>query len=189
MNSPNNEDLQDVRSYLLRYARLRLRDPVLAEDAVQETLLASLGGGAAGFAGKSQYKTWLVGILKHKIADVIQKSAREQSFNAHEEASGSEAIDGMFKADGQWHELPSNWGNPEKSLEDKRFWEILERCLDVMPARTARVFTMREVIGLTSDEICKNLAITQTNLSVILHRARLSLRGCLETKWFGHMAE
>ena len=95
----------------------------------------------------------------------------------------------MFKADGQWHELPSYWGNPEKSLEDKRFWEIFERCLDVMPARTARVFMMREVVGLTSDEICKNLAITQTNLSVILHRARLSLRGCLETRWFGHMAK
>ena len=187
MNIPNNEELRDIRSYLLRYARLRLRDPVLAEDAVQETLLASLDGGA-GFAGKSQYKTWLVGILKHKIVDVIQKNSREQSFNAHEEASGSEAIDGMFKADGQWHELPSHWGNPEKSLENKKFWEILERCLEVMPARTARVFMMREVMELTSDEICKNLAITQTNLWVTLHRARLSLRGCLESKWFGHTA-
>lgn len=188
MDEPTNEDLSEVRCYLLRYAGLRLRDPALAEDAVQETLLAAVGGGA-GFAGKSQYKTWLVGILKHKIVDIIQKASRDRTFNAPDEAAGSAEVDELFKADGQWHELPSNWGNPEKSLEDKRFWEIFQRCLDVMPARTARIFMMREIAGLTSDEICKDLAITQTNLSVILHRARLGLRGCLDIKWFGHRSD
>lgn len=184
MSIPSNEDLQQVRSYLLRYARLQLRDAALAEDAVQETLLAAFDRGAT-FSGKSEYKSWLVGILKHKIIDVIRKRSREQSLTADEEASESETIEGMFEAEGQWHQLPSNWGNPEKSLEDKRFWKIFDRCLELMPARTARVFMMREVIELSSDEICKELAITQTNLWVTFHRARLSLRGCLEIKWFG----
>lgn len=95
----------------------------------------------------------------------------------------------MFEAEGQWRQIPSNWGDPEKSLEDKKFWEIFELCLEFMPARTARVFMMREVMELTSDEICKELAITQTNVWVILHRARLSLRGCLDIKWFGKTAK
>jgi RNA polymerase sigma-70 factor (ECF subfamily) len=185
---PNDENLQQVRSYLLRYARLRLRDPMLAEDVVQETLLAAFDHGAT-FAGKSGYKSWLVGILKHKIIDVIRKNSREQSLTVNEDASESETIEGTFEAEGQWHRLPANWGNPEKSLEDKKFWEIFERCLEVMPARTARVFMMREVMELTSDEICKEMAISQTNLWVVLHRARLSLRGCLETRWFGGAAK
>lgn len=185
MGDTSNEDLGELRSYLLRYARVRLRDPVLAEDAVQETLLASMGDSRAVFAGKSQYKTWLVGILKHKIVDVIRKRSRDRPLDAYDDVHESAGIDELFKANGRWRELPSNRGNPEKSLEDKRFWEIFERCLDMMPARTARVFMMREIAGLTSDEICKNFAISQTNLSVILHRARLSLRGCLEIKWFG----
>ena len=188
MSMPSDEDLQKVRSYLLRYARLQLRDPVLAEDVVQDTLLAAFDRGAT-FAGRSEYKSWLVGILKHKIIDVIRKKSREQSLTADEDASESEMIEGTFEAEGQWHRLPANWGNPEKSLENKRFWEMFERCLELMPARTARVFTMREVMELPSDEICKELAITQTNLWVMLHRARLSLRGCLETRWFGDAAK
>ena len=184
MAIPTDENLQQLRSYLLRYARLQLRDAALAEDAVQETLLAAFDHGAT-FSGKSEYKSWLVGILKHKIIDVIRKRSREQSLTVDEDASESEMIEGMFEAEGQWHRLPASWGNPEKSLEDKKFWEIFDRCLELMPARTARVFTMREVMELTSDDICKELAISQTNLWVLLHRARLSLRGCLETRWFG----
>ena len=182
MNIPN-EDLQQTRSYLLRYAMLQLRDPALAEDVVQETLLAAVAE-RSGFSGKSAYKTWLVGILKHKIIDVIRKRSREQPLVAGEEASESETVDELFAADGHWQRFPSDWGNPEKSLENKKFWEVFERCLEVMPARTARVFMMREVLEVTSEDICKELAITQTNLWVMLHRARLSLRGCLEAKWF-----
>ena len=183
-----SEDLQQARSYLLRYAMLQLRDPALAEDVVQETLLAALDG-HSGFSGKSAYKTWLVGILKHKIIDVIRRRSREQSLVADEEASESERMEEMFEADGHWHQFPSDWGNPEKSLEDKQFWEVFERCLELMPARTARVFMMREVMELTSDDICKELSIAQTNLWVLLHRARLSLRGCLEAKWFDKAAK
>lgn len=178
-----SEDLPRMRSYLLRYAMLRLRDPALAEDVVQETLLAAFNG-LSRFSGKSAYKTWLVGILKHKIVDVVRKRSRDQSLFAAEETPESETAEEYFASDGHWREFPSNWGNPEQSLEDKRFWEVFERCLEAMPMRAARAFMMREIMELSSDEICKELAITPTNLWVLLHRARLSLRGCLEAKWF-----
>lgn len=183
MNIPS-EDLQQARSYLLRYALNQLRDPAIAEDVVQETLLAAVND-SSRFAGKSAYKTWLIGILKHKIVDVIRTKAREQSVFAEEEAPGAEMAEELFEADGHWHRFPSDWGDPERSLEDKKFWEVFEQCLERMPARVARAFTMREVIELSSEDICKELAITQTNLWVMLHRARLSLRGCLEARWFG----
>jgi RNA polymerase sigma-70 factor (TIGR02943 family) len=178
-----SEDLPRMRSYLLRYATLQLRDPALAEDVVQETLLAAFNS-PSRFSGKSAYKTWLVGILKHKIVDVVRKRSRDQSLFAAEETPEPETAEEYFAADGHWREFPSKWGNPEQSLEDKRFWEVFERCLEAMPARAARAFMMREFMELTSDEICKELAITPTNLWVLLHRARLSLRGCLEAKWF-----
>jgi RNA polymerase sigma-70 factor (ECF subfamily) len=185
---PVTGDLEQLRAYLLRYATLQLRDPALAEDVVQETLLAALDN-PSGFSGKSAYKTWLVGILKHKIIDVIRRRSREQPLIADEEASESETTEELFEADGHWHRFPTNWGDPAKSLENKKFWEVFEGCLELMPARTARVFMMREVMELTGDDVCKELSITQTNLWVMLHRARLSLRGCLEARWFDKAAK
>jgi len=181
---PGNEDLEQLRAYLLRYAMHQLRDSALAEDVVQETLLAALDA-RSGFSGKSAYRSWAVGILKHKIIDVTRRQSREQSLAANEENSEAELIDALFDADGSWRQIPAVWGNPEKSFEDRKFWETLERCLELMPARTARAFMMREVLEKESDEVCKELAVTSTNLWVMLHRARLSLRECLDSKWFG----
>jgi RNA polymerase sigma-70 factor (ECF subfamily) len=188
MSAPGNQDLQQYRSYLLRYALLQLRDPDLAEDVVQETLLAALEG-RAGFSGRSSHKTWLTGILKHKIIDAIRRKSREQPLTSADEESATEAIDALFKPDGHWQRFPATWGDPERALEDRKFWEVFELCSRLMPARTARVFMMREVMELTTEEICKELAITPTNLWVMLHRARLSLRECLEIKWFGNPAK
>ncbi len=184
MSAPGDQDLQQYRSYLLRYALLQLRDRELAEDVVQETLLAALES-RARFAGKSSHRTWLTGILKHKIIDVIRRKSREQPLASNGEESEADAIDALFKEDGHWRQFPASWGNPEQSLEDKKFWEVFEMCSQLMPARTARVFMMRELMELSTEEICKELAITPTNLWVMLHRARLSLRECLEIKWFG----
>lgn len=184
MTTPDNQDLQQYRAYLLRYAVLQLRDPVLAEDVVQDTLLAALEG-SARFTGKSSYKTWLTGILKHKIIDVIRRRSREQPLTSSDDLSETDAVDAMFKGDGHWQQLPSSWGNPEKSFEDGKFWAVFETCSRLLPARTARAFMLREVMDLTTEEICKDLDITPTNLWVMLHRARLSLRECLEIKWFG----
>jgi len=184
MSAPGDHDLQQYRAYLLRYALLQLRDQDLAEDVVQETLLAALEG-RARFAGKSSHKTWLTGILKHKIIDTMRRKSREQPLTAGDDQSEADAVDALFKPDGHWQQFPASWGNPERSLESKKFWEIFELCAQLMPLRTARVFMMREVMELTTEEICKELAITPTNLWVILHRARLSLRECLDIKWFG----
>ena len=180
--------LEQFRSYLLRYALVQLRDQTAAEDAVQETLLAAVEGGAR-FSGKSSVKTWLTGILKHKIIDQVRRQSRERPLLQGEDDERSEAdvIDGLFKADGHWQNFPANWGDPGNALENKRFWETFETCARLMPVKTARVFMMREVMELSTEEICKELDITATNCWVMLHRARLSLRECLETKWFGRV--
>ncbi len=184
MSVPGNHDLQQYRAYLLRYAMLQLRDADLAEDVVQETLLAALEG-RAGFAGKSSHQTWLTGILKHKLIDALRRRSREQPLTLKDGESEADAIDALFQEDGHWRQFPANWGDPGRALEDKRFWDVFELCSRRMPERTARVFMMREIMELSSEEICKALDITPTNLWVMLHRARLSLRECLEVNWFG----
>jgi RNA polymerase sigma-70 factor (ECF subfamily) len=177
-------EVEGFRPYLMRYALIQLRDPVAAEDAVQETLLAALRGGEA-FGGRSSVKTWLTGILKHKIIDQLRRDSRERRLN-DTEAPPDEAdiADATFSDDGHWQEFPADWGAPDKSLEAKQFWTVFEMCLQVMPPRTARVFVMREVMELSTEEICKELGISATNCWVMLHRARLALRACLEMKWF-----
>ena len=184
MNTPGDQEIQQYRAYLLRYALLQLRDPELAQDVVQETLLAALEG-RARFAGKSSIKTWLTGILKHKIIDAIRRRSREQPLYADDDEAQSSVADASFKDDGHWQHMPAEWGNPEQALDNRRFWEIFELCSRLLPERTARVFMLREVMELTTEEICQELAITPTNLWVMLHRARLCLRECLEIKWFG----
>jgi len=172
------------RGYLLRVARLQLRDDALAEDVVQETLLAALSGGT--FSGKSSLKTWLTGILKHKTIDAIRRKQREPLLaSTFDDECDIEDLDGLFKAPfGAWDSPPAEWGDPEQALNRSQFFDIMDFCLEKLPPNTARVFMMREVMGLESDEICKELAITENNLWVILYRARMSLRECLEQNWF-----
>jgi RNA polymerase sigma-70 factor (ECF subfamily) len=171
------------RAYLLRVAALQLRDKDLAEDVVQDTLLAALQG-APGFSGRSSLKTWLTGILKHKIVDVIRRKSREPAFAPLEEESQLEDFDALFDNSGHWENPPADWGDPETHVSRQQFFDIVQFCLEKLPPNTARVFMMREVMELTSDEICKELTITSTNLWVILYRARMALRQCLEQNWF-----
>jgi RNA polymerase sigma-70 factor (ECF subfamily) len=166
----------------LRFALLQLRDRTAAEDAVQDALLAAIQG-ASGFAGQSSLRTWLVGILKHKIIDSIRKTAREQTLE-RSDGEGAEDLDAFFSDDGHFAEPPEDWATPERSLEERRFFEALERCLQALPTNTASAFTMRELMGLETAEICKELGISTSNCWVMLHRARLSLRACLERTWF-----
>jgi len=171
------------RGYLLRVAVLQLRDNDVAEDVVQDTLLAALQG-ASGFSGRSSLKTWLTGILKHKIIDVIRRKGREPAFASLDEETQLEDLDALFDETGHWENPPADWGNPESALSQQQFMEVMQMCLEKLPPNTARVFLMREVMELESEEICKELAITSTNLWVILYRARIALRQCLEQKWF-----
>jgi RNA polymerase sigma-70 factor (ECF subfamily) len=186
---PNAEfarELDPHRGYLLRVARLQLRDEALAEDVVQETLLAALSGG--GFSGRSSLRTWLTGILKHKIVDAIRRKQREptaaSAFGDIESEMDVEDLDAKFTERGSWNAQPADWGDPEAALNQRRFLDMMEVCLEKLPPNTARVFMMREVMELETDEICKELAINANNLWVILYRARMALRQCLEQNWF-----
>lgn len=180
---PSELELHKHRPQLVKFALLQLRDPAAAEDAVQETLLAALQG-RERFAGQSSVRTWLIGILKHKIIDQLRRRSREQPLAAAmENAATDEALD-HFKEDGHFVEPPQEWEAPERSLEQRRFFEALERCLEGLPKNTARAFMLREVMGMETGEICKELGITATNCWVLLHRARLGLRACLERTWF-----
>ncbi len=176
--------IEDERGYLLRYALLQLRNPAQAEDAVQETLLAALEG-RERFSGRSSLRTWLTGILKHKIIDHHRRSGRERPLvSADDDRAEADIVDALFADDGHWREFPADWGSPATALENSRFWKAFELCLQRLPERTARVFTMREVMEMSTDDICQELDITTTNCWVMLHRARLTLRECLQLTWF-----
>jgi RNA polymerase sigma-70 factor, ECF subfamily len=173
------------RAYLLRVAQLQLRERDQAEDVVQETLLAALEA-QDKFAGKSSVKTWLTGILKHKIIDAIRKKSREPAVSTLIEESDIDDLDVFFneKDRDHWETPPAEWRNPERDLEQQQFMNMMDFCLEKLPPNTARVFMLREVMELESDEICKEVKITATNLWVILYRARMLLRKCLEQNWF-----
>ena len=175
-------------NYLFSYAMMRLRDPSKAEDAVQETFLAALKGGRS-FAGRSAEKSWLVGILKNKICDYYRKASRETSFTDmdfySDEESDSFVTDGLLK-DSWIQELgPREWSSPGASLDSEVFWRTFRDCSSKLPKNVATVFTLREVDGIESREICAMLNISENNLWVMLHRARMALRRCIEVNWFG----
>lgn len=171
--------------YLIRFARLQLRNDDWAEDAVSETLLAALSKPQM-FGNRSQLKTWLIGILKHKIIDLIRSDAR--LVTAPDTASDDDGDDLdrlLFKADGHFAETPNDWGKPEETLRQAQFFHVLDACMERLPPALGRLFLMREWLELSSQEVCKELSITPTNLYVQLHRARLRLQECLNLHWFG----
>jgi len=174
----------ELRAYLLKFARLQLRNEVWAEDAVSETILAALAKPQA-FEARSQLKTWLVGILKHKIIDLIRHHQREVTLDSGSDDESADPLEHMlFKSDGHFAERPADWGNPEQDLSSRQFMAVLDACAEKLPPVQGRLFLMREWLEMSSDEICKELALTPTNLYVQLHRARLRLRECLELNWF-----
>lgn len=180
--SPSEDWLKQHGDALYRYAYFRLRDSAQAEDLVQETLLAALQA-RHGFSGRSAERTWLIGILKNKLVDYLRKSTRERPFS--DLGDSDEEIDALFDAKGRWKTPPSDWGNPTATLEQKQFWKVFAGCFEALSSRHAQVFAMCEFDGLDSAEVCKVFDITATNVWVILHRARLRLRQCLESQWFG----
>ncbi len=173
--------VQALRPQLMRYARAQLRNDAWAEDAVSETLLAALERPQA-FAGQSALKTWLVGVLKHKLIDQLRRAAREATVLDSDDAEDIDET--LFDPTGHWREVPRDWGDPEASCRQRQFLEVLDACVDALPPVQARVFMMREWLELDTAEICKTLGLTATNLWVLLHRARLRLRDCLQTRWF-----
>lgn len=128
-------DVEKQRPYLVRYATLQLRDSDAVQDAVQETLLAALAG-EANYAGRSNLRTWLTGILKHKIVDTIRRQSRETSISGDGEGDDSD-FDELFEANGHWVEHPAAWSDPDASLQQQQFFAALEDCLAKLPKKTA----------------------------------------------------
>lgn len=180
--------LDEHGAVLYRYALRHTRDEHQAEEAVQETLLAALQAWAR-FAGGASVRTWLIGILKHKLMDQFRHEARLTPLDMPEEiAEGIAPDEELFDARGHWKELPADWGDPETLLARDQFLRILQRCVEALPDRLGRLFMLREVMEEDSENICKELAITPTNLWTMLHRARLGLRRCLDRNQVGQAA-
>lgn len=173
--------LAALRPLLLKLARLQLRNEAWAEDAVADTLVAALEG-APRFAGESQWRTWVVGILKHKIVDQLRRGLREPSLADPEDADDA-AVAAMYRSDGHLVERAAHWGDPEAAAASAQFLAVLQACVERLPPALAQVFMMREWLELETPAVCKNLGITATNCHVMLHRARLRLRECLEVHW------
>ncbi len=151
--------------YLLRYARTRVRDEHLAEEAVQETLLAALES-LESFNGRATLRTWLTGILLHKIHDGFRRNARD-----------GDPIDGTLAE-------PVEWLTPDHALHVKRLCGAFTEAVGTLPERQAEAFLMGEIAGDDSERICRKLGISRGNLWVLLHRARAALRANLDQRGF-----
>jgi RNA polymerase sigma-70 factor (ECF subfamily) len=172
---------------LFRYALSRLGNRAVAEDLVQETFLAALRA-RKNFSGKSAERTWFAAILKHKIVDHLRRQVREQAVNSIN--SSGEMGEYLFDKNGGWQVKPVNWStNPSESLEKKEFWQVFRHCLESLPQRLRAVFSLREMDELPTHEVCEALKVTPGNLGVLLYRARMSLRRCLEINWFSTETE
>ena len=174
--------------HLFRYAIVRLRDESLAEDAVQETLLSAIQS-RESYSGRSAERTWLIGILKHKIIDHFRKHSREVPLDPAD--TDLSEFDPLFERQDEfqdhWNDYlsPRIWRrSPDDALQEDEFFGVLQRCLSKLPERVATVFSLREMNDLDTDEICEILALSSNNFWVMMHRARMSLRRCIEINWF-----
>lgn len=166
---------------LYRYARARLSDQHAAEDLVQETFIAALRSGE--FAGVSDERTWFIGILKRKLADHFRRQHREPPLDARHP---DEAAEDPFHEKGWWRVPPAKWPfDTTNTLETSEFWDKFRECLASLPQRWRTVFHLREIDGQTTDDVCVALHINPGNLGVLLYRARMAMRRCLELHWFG----
>jgi len=169
---------------LYRYALSRLRDPEAAEEVVQESFVAALHA-REQYAGRGSEGAWLLGICKRKVIDHVRRRNRPDSGTGGD--PGPDPAEALFDAKGNWRTDPRVLGRrPEETLQREEFWEVFRGCLKRLTQRQADAFTLREVEELASDEICKELSISTSNLWVLLHRARLGLTRCMKShleKW------
>lgn len=178
--------LAKVRGEMLAFARLQLGSDDEAEDAVQEALAGALKN-AANFRGEAALKTWIIAILKNKVADVLRQRQRRPVPASQLQTDEDEgALPPVFDRKGMWRDAsrPARWEDPEADLNSRQFLAVFDSCLNRLPAQQGRVFLMREVVELGTDEICAELGLSVSNVHVILHRARLALRACLQIHWF-----
>jgi RNA polymerase sigma-70 factor (ECF subfamily) len=168
---------------LYHYGYLRVRDPDIAEDLVQETLLAALKA-RHSYTGLASEKTWLIGILKHKISDFFRQQARDKTLEFNDYFTSDDKGDDYFNQQGGWQIDLSSWSKPETVIEQEQLMQILQECIDRLPSRMAQLFVLRELEGLKNKEICEMMSILSlNNLWVMLSRTRVQLRHCLDINW------
>ncbi|HEY2589584.1 MAG TPA: sigma-70 family RNA polymerase sigma factor [Tepidisphaeraceae bacterium] len=172
--------LEEHGDALYAYALARVRDPHAAEDLVQETLMAGLGS-AGGFEGRAAERTWLIGILRHKLLDCLRRNLRERPLGE----TGDDGLEDLFDRSGRWKVSPTTWdADPHVLAEWAEFRQVLAQCLSRLPARMAHVFWLREAEEVDTPELCDRLNVTAANVWALLHRARCGLRKCLTAHWF-----
>jgi len=180
------DDLPGYRPALLRYATLQVREAAVAEDLVQNTLVAALQA-LDTFRGEASPATWLIGILKRQIIDHYRRTSRETplpvSGDGNDPDGDADLLDRLFASDGHWATKPAVWADPEAGLQQEEFLALLEACLKGLAGLSGRVFALREIMELEPAEICKDLGLSQSNYWVLMHRARLRLRQCVERGW------
>ena len=188
METPEKLDsnlwLENYGDMLYRYTLVRVKDQDAAEEIVQVSFLAALQA-KDSFQGRSSEKSWLFGILKHKIMDHFRAAKKYVSLDLSSDDPG-DPYERAYDHTGHRHSPSPSWNlDPESAAQNQQLVLALSKCLDKLPDKYRKVFIMREVDGLSSNEICNEFSIQPTNLWVILHRARNHLKKCLETQWFG----
>lgn len=178
---PLEQGIAELRPYLIRLARSRMRDADAAEEVVQETLATALRA-ARSFEHRSQLHTWVTGILLHKVTDAFRAETRERALRAP--VPEHEPDDPDFDPQGRWQAPPAAWCDPEVALRANRFREAFDAAMRSLPRKQARAFAMRELEGAETHEICRALGVTEGNLWVLLYRARLALRRALDREAF-----
>jgi RNA polymerase sigma-70 factor, ECF subfamily len=186
--TPKNNDLntqtwlEEYGDYLFSYAMLKVKDNHLAEDLVQETFLAAITA-ANSFSSQSSIRTWLTGILKHKISDHFRRQGREVMIDDLVDLDEGDGLDTFFKANGGWINKPDAFPSPEAALQQQEFWKIFQQCLAGLKPKQAEVFLAKEIYGMSNADICNDFTLSSTNVWVLMHRARLSLSNCLKINW------
>jgi len=179
--NPFAEHVAELRPMLVRMARQRLRNEAWVEDAVSETLVAALESRHT-FAGRAQMRTWVVGILKHKVVDQIRRHTRECQVESFDEEAEFGALGDALPNDAL--EAVADWGDPQERLSRRQFMAQFDRCLKDLPPQQGRAFVLRNVREEETESICHQLGVTSNHLWVILHRARKQLRAALQPDWF-----
>lgn len=181
-------ELPMLRQRLLRHARFAVADPGLAEDLVQETLIAAVEQHGKR-RGEASLLTWSTAILKNKVADWYRSPGRRRMVQLNPDDQPLDAaIDALYDASGAYVDPIPAWQQPENSLEQRQMMTILERCVSCLPRQTGRVFMMREWLGFDTAEICQRLGVSAENCRTILSRARMALRECMQRDWIGKKA-
>ncbi|MGA0333760.1 MAG: sigma-70 family RNA polymerase sigma factor [Kiritimatiellia bacterium] len=167
--------------YLYRFALMRLRNPEVAEDIVQETFLAALKN-LHQFDGRVDVKYWLRGILRNKSVDYVRKSVRRKELQDEQIQEVVGQL--LFKTSGIPTTRPKDWAfDPDAAFAQEEFWAAFQSCLEALPDQARMAFQLKMIDEQSTEEICKELDITDNYLWVTLHRARAQLKTCLESKW------